>query len=35
MNDDMNTPKLLGEIFEKIKDTNNLDQENTKKLNNQ
>ena len=31
MNDDMNTPKLLGEIFEKIKDTNNLDQENTKK----
>ena len=32
MNDDMNTPKLLGEIFEKIKDTNNLDQENTKKI---
>ena len=32
MNDDMNTPKLLGEIFEKIKDTNNLDQENTLKI---
>ena len=32
MNDDMNTPKLLGEIFEKIKDTNNLDQENTIKI---
>ena len=29
---DRNTPKLLGEIFEKIKDTNNLDQENTKKI---
>ena len=26
MNDDMNTPKFLGEIFEKIKDSNNLDQ---------
>ena len=32
MNDDMNTPKLLGEIFEKIKYTNNLDQENTIKI---
>ncbi len=32
MNDDMNTPKLLGEIFEKIKNTNNLDQENTLKI---
>ena len=32
MNDDINTPKLLGEIFQKIKDTNNLDQENTIKI---
>ena len=32
MNDDMNTPKLLGEIFEKIKYTNNFDQENTIKI---
>ena len=32
MNDDMNTPKLLGEIFQKIKDTNGLDQENTIKI---
>ncbi len=32
MNDDMNTPKLLGEIFEKIKNTNNLDQENILKI---
>ena len=32
MNDDMNTPKLLGEIFQKVKDTNNLDQENTIKI---
>ena len=32
MNDDMNTPKLLGEVFEKIKYTNNLDQENTLKI---
>ena len=32
MNDDINTPKLLGEIFQKIKDTNNLDQENAIKI---
>ena len=32
MNDDINTPKLLGEIFQKIKDTNNIDQENTIKI---
>ena len=32
MNDDMNTPKLLGEIFQKIKDTNGLNQENTIKI---
>ena len=32
MNDDMNTPKLLGEIFEKIKDSNNLDQQNILKI---
>ena len=32
MNDDMNTPKLLGEIFQKIKDVNNLDQENNIKI---
>ncbi len=32
MNDDMNTPKLLGEIFEKLKYTNNLDEENTVKI---
>ena len=32
MNDDMNTPKFLGEIFEKIKDSNNLDQENILKI---
>ena len=32
MNDDINTPKLLGEIFQKINDTNNLDQENTIKI---
>ena len=32
MNDDINTPKLLGEIFQKIKDTNNLDKENTIKI---
>ena len=32
MNDDMNTPKLLGEIFQKIKDTYDLNQENTIKI---
>ena len=32
MNDDMNTPKLLGKIFQKIKDTNGLDQESTIKI---
>ena len=32
MNDDMNTPKFLGEIFERIKDSNNLDQENILKI---
>ena len=32
MNDDMNTPKLLGEIFQKIKDTHDLDEENTIKI---
>ena len=32
MNDDINTPKLLGEIFQEIKDTNNLDQENAIKI---
>ena len=32
MNADMNTPKFLGEIFEKIKDKNNLDQENILKI---
>ena len=32
MNDDMNTPEFLGEIFEKIKDSNNLDQENILKI---
>ena len=32
MNDDMNTPKFLGEIFEKIKDSNNLDQENSLRI---
>ena len=33
MNDDMNTPKLLGEIFQMIKESNNLEdyEENQRK----